>query len=171
MRIIPYCTVSGNTVHQFSYGQDESYPACVSLKLALTAKIAELCHQGITDFFTNCEHGVPMWAAEAIVAMRNTEGMPKARVHIVMPYEEQALTWSDNVRERFYNLHAEADSVEILNSRYNDDCYWDTDRFMADHSVMILFDEVEPDCGNEELLDYAKSKGKKIAVVESLVTL
>jgi len=163
--------MSGNTVHQLSYGQDESYPACVSFKLELTEKIAELCQQGVVDFFTNCEHGVSMWAAEAIIAMRNTVGMPQARVHIVMPFEEQANKYPDNVRERFFNIHAQADSVEILNGKYAEGCYETANRYMLDHSVMLLVDEIDGESETSELVDYAKAKNKHVAVVKSLAVL
>jgi uncharacterized phage-like protein YoqJ len=165
MQFIHYCTVSGNTVREFFYGQDESHPACVSLKLALSEKISELCGKGIHDFFTNCEYGVPLWAAEAIVAMRGFSENP-CRVHIIMPYEEQALTWHSDVRERFYDIHAAADSVTMMNTRFTDDCYRETDEFMLKRSVMLLTVG-----GNKPALTYAKSKGKHIEHIKALALL
>lgn len=44
---------------------------------------------GITDFLCNCEYGLPLWAAEAIVNMRCLYKNP-TRIHLYIPYENQA---------------------------------------------------------------------------------
>jgi len=165
MQVIPYCTVSGNTVQDYYYGQDESHPACVSLKLALSERISELCSQGILDFFTNCEYGLSMWAAESIVAMRGFRDTP-CRVHIIMPFEEQPLKYPDSVRERFYDLHAAADSVTMMNTQFTEDCYQETDEFMIKRSIMLLTDG-----GNEQAWRFAESKSKHIELVKALLPL
>jgi uncharacterized phage-like protein YoqJ len=159
LNLMYYCTIGGSTVWELPYGQNESHPDCVALKHALLERISELCDKGLTDFVVNCEYGIPMWAAEAIVAIRGfRENHP--RLHILAPHENQAVKWHDDVHERYYNLHATADSVTVLRTQYTDDCYQEADRFMLNHSVMLLTDG-----GNEGLTEYAKSKNKHIEQV------
>jgi len=162
---IPYCTVTGITVWEFPYGEDESYPACVSLKLALSEKLLELCHNGVTEFFTNCEYGVSLWVAEALVAMRETLNAP-VKVHIIIPHEEQAVKWNSAVRERYYDVHAAADTVTMLSTQYHEDCYADADHYMLDNSVMLLTVG-----DNAPLADYAKSKEKRTEEIKLPILL
>jgi len=159
LSLMYYCTISGSTVSDLPYGQSESHPDCIALKLALTERISQLCDMGMTDFLTNCEHGLSLWAAETIIAMRGFRENP-ARLHIIVPYESQANRWYDDVQERYHNVHAAADSVTVLRTQYTDDCYQDTDRFMLNHSIMLLTDG-----GNKSLTDYAKSKNRYIEQV------
>jgi hypothetical protein len=66
------CTISGGDVNELVFGQDEEYPNCVALKLAIGEKILMLHDLGISDFFTNCEYGLPFYAAEAVLAAQKT---------------------------------------------------------------------------------------------------
>ena len=163
-KIIKYCTISGSMVQKLSYAQDELHPDCVALKLALTEEISGLCNSGVTNFFTNAEYGVPLWAAEVIVAMRGFRVTPP-KIHIIVPYENQAVRWNEQIRERYYNIHESADTVTMLNSQYSDDCYDAADEFMIDNSVLLLTDG-----GNKYISDYAKKKNKQVAMVKSLIT-
>jgi uncharacterized phage-like protein YoqJ len=137
MPITSCCTVVGATVHGLPFGEDESHPACVSLKLALSAKIAELCENGVTDYFVNAEYGVPLMAAEVLTALRETL-VPSHRVHICVPYEEQSSRWNEPARDRYFRLHEVADSVTMLNTQYHDDCYAETLEFMLDTVMCYL---------------------------------
>ena len=163
IEFIHYCTITGSTVNDFDYGQDEEHPDCVALKLSLTDKISELCNKGVCDFFTNAEQGLSLWAAEAVVRMRDCLDTP-CRLHIIVPYEEQAKKWHEGVRERYYNVHEAADSVTMLQTQYSEDCYQVADRFMLNRSLMLLTDG-----GNAYLMDYAKSKAKHIEKVSSTI--
>ena len=52
----------------------------------------------------NAEYGFSLWAAEILLGLRDIrlqQGLPSFRLHIVMPHEEQAADWSDDVHERF----------------------------------------------------------------------
>ena len=44
-------------------------------------------------------------------------------LNIAMPYEEQSTNWVEEHRDRFFNVHAESDNVEIISLQYTDDCY------------------------------------------------
>jgi uncharacterized phage-like protein YoqJ len=150
-------------VWNLPYGMDESHPDCVELKLAITEKIWNLYNSGISCFFCNCEYGLPLWAAEAIVGMRLLKRR-SAKINLIIPHENQAAVWSNEVRERYYNINAAADSVVILSTKYKEDCYRKADEFMIDHSIMLLTDG-----GNEYISEYAKSKNKDIEPIKMLI--
>jgi len=163
IEFIHYCTIAGSTVNDFDYGQDEEHPDCVALKLSLTEKIAELSNKGVHDFLTNAEQGLSLWAAEAVIGMREHLNTP-CRLHVIVPYEEQAKKWHKEVRERYYDVHEAADSVTVVATQYSEDCYQVANQFMLNRSVMLLTDG-----GNAYLTDYAKSKSKHIEKVSSTI--
>ena len=105
-----FCVIAGRTIGEWSFGADESHSDCIALKLTLANKIAELCSAGISDFVCNCEWGTALWAGEVVIAMRAAQNI---KLHIVMPTESQANRYTNEMRERFFNLHAAADSVTM----------------------------------------------------------
>ena len=160
-----YCTVSGGSVDESPFGQDERHPDCIALKLALSNKFSTLIDNGIKDFFINAEYGIPLWAGEILTGLRQIL-VSSHRVHICVPYEEQAARWSDEVRERYYNLHETADSVTMLRTRYTENCYQETDHFMLNQSVMLLTDN-----SNAALTEYARKANKHIEKVPLMIAL
>lgn len=105
------------------------------IKTKLREKIWELYCNGYNSFYVNCEYGVPLWAAEIICAMKMYNNI---ELHIVMPYEEQSINWNEEYRERYYNVHSDADEVYMVSTHYHDGCYNDTDRYMIDRSDSLL---------------------------------
>ena len=163
VNFIYYCAVSGSSVWELPYGMDEQHPDCLALKVAITEELSSLYSMGVTDFVCNAEYGVPLWTAEAIVAMRNLWENP-VRIHLFMPHEGQANLWNDDARERFFNLHAAADSVTTLNRQFHENCYRETDEYMMKRSIMLLTDG-----GNEYMTEYAKSLNKHVEHIKALI--
>ncbi|MFT3952079.1 MAG: SLOG family protein [Oscillospiraceae bacterium] len=135
-----FCTISGRTVNDLPFGMDEKHPGCIQTKLMLANRIIEMIAYGVTDYFCNCEYGIPIWAAELILKMKSHHGI---RLHIVMPHEEQASQWSDDVRERFFHIHETADSVKLISTFYHKNCYRQVDEYMADNSQLVFTDDRE----------------------------
>lgn len=90
---------------------------------------------GTADFYVNCEYGIPLWAAEIICALKKYNDI---RLHIVVPYEEQALNWTEEQRDRYYFLHEHSDSVTFACYGFEPDCYQTADRIMAENSDKVL---------------------------------
>ena len=148
------CAVAGKTVFELPFGMDEGHPNCIALKLRLTNRIGELHIYGVTDFYCNCEYGVGLWAAEIVTAMKNTTDI---RLNVVMPYENQASRYSNEVRDRFFYLHSKANSVVILHTQYCEDCYRDADIYMVDNSDVLLVDDF-----SSFIARYAAGRGMRV---------
>lgn len=136
---VPTCTILGKSIVQLPGGTDENYPVYVHLKQSLTEKIRSIYDSGVHDFLCNCEYGVPMWAAEIVLALR-TE-CPDIRLHVAVPYEDQAALWNETARERYYAIHEAANTVEILMGSLQTDvetAYRLAEREMLRRSTVVL---------------------------------
>lgn len=100
----------------------------IRIKEELRDMIWKLFCEGYTDFYSNCEYGVSLWAAEIVIALKMYNDI---KLHIVMPYEEQAVKWCEEFRERYFAVHEQADSVELLSYRFYKGCYEDADKLMV----------------------------------------
>ena len=134
------CTIisKGNEITQ---SQNEHEPPYPQIKEKLRRKIWELYGKGYTDFYLNCEYGVPLWAAEIICEMKEHDNIG---LHIVTPYENQSLKWTEENRDRYYNIHRLSDDVHMISTHYYDGCYDDADKYMSDRSdLLLVFDDAD----------------------------
>ena len=163
------CAVIGKNIAEIGNGASETYYKNIALKLAITDNATKLIEDGVSDFMVNAEYGFPLWAAEILLGLRDIrlqQGLPAFRLHIVMPHEEQAADWSDDVHERFYIVHAKADEVLILYRQYHDKCHENCERFMIDNCHILLTD------GDKTFAaQYAKIHQKRVLVCDSLSRL
>lgn len=115
--------------------KNENEPPYPEIKANLYEKICELYCNGYDRFWVNCEYGVPLWCAEIIVALRFFNDI---KLYIAMPYEEQSTNWVEEHRDRFFDLHAKSDHVELVFNYYREDCYDTADEYMIDESDLLL---------------------------------
>lgn len=71
------------------------------------------------------------------------------------------MRWTDEWRERYYNIHDRANSVIMLETKFMDTCYQECDHFMVDNSDMLLF------VGNSHfpIVQYAKQNNKNVMLI------
>ena len=115
--------------------KNEKEPPYPEIKSKLREKIWEIYCRGYNSFFMNCEYGVPLWCAEIISVMKIYNDI---ELHISMPYEEQATNWVEEFRERFFDIHAQADSSKIISHQFIPECYDMADEYMIKHSDLLL---------------------------------
>jgi uncharacterized phage-like protein YoqJ len=128
--------MTGSPIYEWEFGFNEREPSCIKLKLDLLQGISELYAMGYRDFYTSAELGVPLWAGEAVLALKLY--CPDIQLHIIQPYENQASRWPEEYRERFFSLHEKSDSSRLLYTRMNDRCYQEAMDIMLEESESIL---------------------------------
>ncbi|MGN1415702.1 MAG: SLOG family protein [Oscillospiraceae bacterium] len=129
------CTITSTGFEEALLVHSEHERPIPGLKLILLNEIWKLYIKGVTDFYVNCERGIPLWAAEIICSLKMYN---KIALHIVVPHENQAEDWTDDQHERYFQVHSKADSVEIISSQKYTGCYEDADRHMAEHCCGVL---------------------------------
>ena len=115
---------------------NEFEPPCCKMKEELRQMIWKLYCEGYTEFYSNCEYGVPLWCAEIIIALKMYNDI---KLHIAMPYEEQATNWGEVYRDRFFTVHERADTVKLISNHYAEDCYDSSDEYMKSMSDKCVY--------------------------------
>ena len=142
--------------------ENEAFYINVDVKLAIMEKISELLAIGITDFITNAENGMALYAAEIIIALRDIriqQGMSAFRLHVVAPCETHACEWDDEAHEKYYKVHEDAGEVLLLYRQCHDKCYENCERFIIDQCDILLCDDE-----NEFAAQYATIHDKGIVI-------
>lgn len=140
----------------------ESSSFVQNIKKELRTCIFALRVMGCDSFCVNCEYGIPLWAAEIVCEMKRQESI---KLHIVMPYEEQAAGWSEKLRRRYFDIHESCDSVRMVDTHYSDSSYAKAEDMLLKSCDMVLI------CCEKENELYAYGYGEKYGVNHSYLYL
>lgn len=155
------CTIisSGDEFRTLCWNESEK--PFLTIRVKLLEIIWNLYCKGYHSFYVNCDYGIPMWAAEFILNLK--AGNP-VELHIMTPYEEQTTTWPEELRNRYFAIHAKADSSTLTHTQYDPFCYQETDACMIDKSDMLLIFGEKGSIPPAE--EYAQKKGIPIEYQE-----
>ncbi|MCL2087357.1 MAG: DUF1273 domain-containing protein [Oscillospiraceae bacterium] len=135
-----YCAIIGKSIFEMASGLDEKSPKCIELKLEIAKTLSELSAMGVSDFICNAEWGFSLFGAEILLGMCQT-ALVKAKLHIIAPFEEQSVMWTNEARERYFNVHVAADSVKFVTRRKRTDSYRVCDKAIIDKCAILLTDD------------------------------
>lgn len=135
--------------------ENEHEKQCIMIKKILRECIWGAFTNGIDSFFLNCEKMIPLWAAEIVCAMKKYNNI---KLNIIVPFEEQCLNWNEELRNRYYSVHSQADSVIFIEKQYNENCYLKSHEMMISRCDGILIFE---QAFNTETISFHTEKHKK----------
>ncbi len=153
---MPACAIAATGFRNLKLGFNEHEKPLSDLKRNLRNTIWKYHCKGMSDFYVNCEYGIPLWSAEIVYALKKYNDI---KLHIVVPCEEQASEWCEEWRDRYYRVHEAADSIEFVSKQYTKTCYAEADERIAEKSDCILIFG-EP-AEKLRISEYAKKKGVK----------
>ncbi|MEG0273380.1 MAG: SLOG family protein [Hydrogenoanaerobacterium sp.] len=135
------------------------------LKLKLWEEIDKSIENGIDTFYFGGCYGWDLLCAEVVLNQRKIIRMDnphQIRLIGVLPYEEQAIRWSEANRETYYNTLAQCDEVITLYTHFQRGCYHERNRYMVDRSseMICYYDGVTG--GTAYTVKYAKQNNLKI---------
>lgn len=159
------CCFSGTKADNLLYGNDESHPYCVKLKILLALEINKMRKSGVTTFLSGMDPGPSMWYSEIILGMKQSAPGNAVRLIAVLPYEGQANHWSEYYRERYFYILAEVDDVITLQSRYTPDCIYRRNRNLVDSSAHLIAIYNGHRGGTKYTIDYATRNGLDIVLI------
>ena len=140
------CTFISSALTDFSFGYDFTSFKCISLKLQLAHYISDMYKAGVREFYSVCEEGIDLWAAEIVTYIMRDD--PETKLHCVIPYEEQAAKWHSSTRELYYRVLEQATDVIFVNKHYTEDCLAAARYMVLDH-CKIVFSSVKEGKENE----------------------
>lgn len=151
------CTIISNGKENKYLIKNEKRRAYVKIKARLEERILQLYNEGYNEFYVNCEYGIPLWAAEIINALKFHKDV---RLHIIIPYEEQAAKWRVKLRIRYFAENVKSDSSVFAKTGYTDNCYDIADEMMIEKSDAVLICGEKADKPHAE--KFAEQMNKKI---------
>lgn len=89
---------TGHRPQKLPFGFDEADPRCVDFKRRLCNSIEMMILEGYTHFISGGALGMDMYAAEAVLTLR--EQYPEITLEIAIPHDGQTAKWPQSLRDR-----------------------------------------------------------------------
>lgn len=149
----------------FREGFDESQSVPLRIKQIIKQEILRLFfEENVTHFITGMALGVEQICAEMVLELKET--CPQFTLECAIPYEEQAVRWTEKQRERYFSIVASCDTETLLQTKYSRNCMRRKTEYLMDHSsfVLAVWDGMGRD-GTSRAVRYARKLGRDITIV------
>ncbi len=156
------CCFSGYQPDKLPFACDKADPAYNAFENKLLDQILCLVQQGYTDFYTGMAEGFDIIAAELVLAAQTFSPQAVLRLTCVIPFRSQTAGWPRDWQERYRHVLNEADAVIVLAEHYYRGCYDDRNRYMIDHSDLLLTYYDTKAGGIQNVVNYAHKKGIEV---------
>ncbi len=149
-----------NTFCAFSGHRSLPRTAVEQLPRLLRQKIDSLAEEGYTGFLCGGALGFDTLAAEAVLSSRSRR--PDLTLTLALPCPEQDRAWPEQARERFRAIMEAADEVILVSPEYHRYCMMQRNRFMVDHSRMLVCYLTGDKGGTAATVRYALKQGRQV---------
>lgn len=126
------------------------------IKAELESKIKKAMENGIDVFISGMARGVDIWAAEIVLKLRS-EGCP-VRLICASPYDGFERSWSPKWQQRYRAIMNSADVVRYICPGFNRGCFQIRNKWMVDHSALVIAVFNGEKGGTKNTIDYAMKK-------------
>ncbi|MHB1314281.1 MAG: SLOG family protein [Christensenellales bacterium] len=157
------CCFIGLRPEHLPWGFCENDPGCMKLKKLIYQKILRLVNEcGVTHFISGMGRGVDTYAAEAVLLLKKAYPVT---LECVLPWEEQAASWPEGDRERYYKIIERADGETMLQHQYTWDCWRKRNRYMIERSQYVLAVWDGSHSGTGKTVQYACRNGRQVIII------
>ena len=158
------CCFTGHRPDKLPFGGREQHPDCLELKERLAGEIIAMREQGITRFLSGMALGTDLWAAEAVLRLKQRD--PGVALVAVIPFTGQASRWSPRNRRRYEAVLAQADETVLIRPYYTSGCMFERNRFLVEHAAhMIAVYDGTPG-GTAYTVGYARQLERHIVLID-----
>lgn len=160
------CAVIAEAPICFPWGYDEEDQSCAGLKLLLLSRLSYMQAAGVTRFLIPIDDGFGLYAAELAVSLMGSN--PGLQVYILVPFEEQAVKWPPDLRNRYFAVQEQCTETVPVSIARTPTCELDTmleaiDR--AGHVLAVCAGEQTQDRDFTASLRYAQKSGRDVLIL------
>ena len=158
------CSFTGHRPEKLPWRGDESDPRGLARKERLAAAVEDAYDKGMRHFLCGMARGADFYFCDAVLELR--ERRSGVTLEAVIPCEEQAARWSERERERWFSLVERCDGETMLQHHYDKGCMLRRNRYLVDHSSMLIAVYDGMLGGTMYTLSYAMKRGLETVILE-----
>ncbi len=157
------CFIQNN--HSFFEEKDAEKARSEKIKEKIKEQIDFLIEkEQVSEFFTGMEAGADLFYADYILSKKKGKDI---KLHCVIPFEEQAVSYSENERDLYFDVAKKSDSETLLSKKREYGCREKRDSYMTEKSdIVILLCDMK---SSAEILSLQKiEKNKQIIIIDPI---
>lgn len=159
------CAFTGHRPQSLPFGFNEADERCVVLKGIIRENIIKLIeHEGVTHFISGMAIGVDMYAAEIVLGLKAS--YPGITLESAIPCETQAVKWTEEQRDRYFDIASKCDKETLIQRSYTKDCMHKRNRYMVDQADYIIAVWDGRPSGTGQTVQYAQRQGKPVIIID-----
>ena len=154
------CCFTGHRPAKLPWGYNEQDPRCVKLKERIADAVLLAYQEGYRHFLCGMAQGCDLYFCEVVLALRTRH--PEITVEAAIPCPTQADGWSAAQRERYRRILEQCDYETMVQERYTRECMQRRNRYMVDHSDLLIAVHDGLPGGTRYTIEYALRRGVNI---------
>ena len=147
------CCFTGHRPEKLPWGADETDPRCAALKKRLYDAVEAAYDEGMRHFICGMARGCDFYFAEAVLELRRRK--EDVSLEAAVPCPSQADSWPEADRRRWRALLAQCDIETLVQNQYTKGCMLRRNRYMVDHSALVIAVYDGAGGGTQQTLAYA----------------
>ncbi len=157
------CCFTGHRPQKLPWGYDETDSRCITLKARIADAVLWAYQEGYRHFLCGMAQGCDLYFCEAVLALRAQ--YPDVTIEAAIPCPTQADAWPEAERRRYRELVGRCDMETMVSDAYSSSCMQRRDRYMVDHSMLLIaaFDGTAG--GTRYTVEYALRQGIELVDV------
>jgi len=146
--------------------KDENSKQAEDFKMQLCIEINLKIKAGCDTFLTGMCNGVDIIAGEMVLELKET--YPHIKLISVIPYEEFPTNWSEDWRDRYFDLVGKADEEVMLNYKYHPKCFKQRNQYLVDNAKHLIAVQNKDDVfsGTMQTINMARRKRRDMIIIE-----
>ena len=158
---------TGHRSQKLSWRFNEKDKRCKVMKNTLRKEIINAIENGFKTFYCGMAIGFDMIAAETVLDLKKK--YKDIKLIGALPCRTQDAKWLDREKKRYKKLLKRLDGIRCIYDEYiGAECMFERNRFMVDNSRLLIALYNGTGGGTKSTIDYARSKGLKIVIIEPL---
>ncbi len=129
------CALTGDPFFLLPFDPDRGERAR-TLRDAIFHETEKMVLLGYHRFLCGFTPGVDLIFAETVLELRRKHR--DITLESVLAYENEAASWEENTRERYYRLLGYCDREHLLQTRFTTGCLARRNRYLVEHANLLL---------------------------------
>lgn len=156
---------TGHRPHRFGFANEQD-PRCQAIKASMSELLERGYNKvGLRHIYVGGAQGVDMWAAEAVISLKQRHN--DLRLFCVIPFTGYDSAWPQEERDRLLYISRQA-KVIVLADSYHPDAYKNRNHYLIDHSDYLVAVSLEKFArsGTAQTIRYAEVNEKPIIYID-----